>query len=179
MADFRQLLNFWSIVTKSHTKVMWSSDGWKRSTLLQNGNPLRGQSYPPPLRFFLSKILATHSGQIYTTIDVGNTPLSPTHFLHIHHPGLSYPTTSIQPCKTAKTPNGKSRLSPRIFRIKFLFHFIYSLTTTHNNNPDLCLLLYPVLSPYLYHHFPSVSLLSLVPLCVGTHRNAHSTFLIF
>jgi hypothetical protein len=89
---------------------------------------------------------------------------------HIHHPGLSYPMASIQPHKTTKMPNNESRLSPRIFQMKFLFDFIYSLTITHNNHPDLCSLLYPVISPYLYHHSPSGSLLSLVPLCVGTQK---------
>ena len=32
---------------------------------------------------------------------------------------------------------------------------------------------------HTYHHSPPVSFLSLVLLCVGTHRNTHSTFLIF
>ena len=116
---------------------------------LRNDDPLRGQSYPPPLRFFLSEILAPRPGQIYATVNADNTHLSPMHLLRVHRPGLSYPTTSIQPHRTAKMPNDGSRLSPGIFRMEFLFDFIYSLIITHNNNPDLCPLLYPAISPYL------------------------------
>jgi hypothetical protein len=95
-----------------------------RLVLLQNDDPPLGQSYPPPLRFFLSEILAPRLGQTYATVDADNTPPSPTYVLHVHHPGLSYPTTSIQPHRTAETPNGESRLNPGIFRTKFLFDFI-------------------------------------------------------
>jgi len=40
--------------------------------------------------------------------------------------------------------------------MKFLFSFIYLLTITHTNNPDLCTLLYP-----LHHHTTTITLIQL------------------
>jgi len=134
---------------------------------LRNDDPLLGQSYPLPPRFFLLKIRAPRPGQTYATVNAKNTPPSPSHLPHVPHPGPSYRTASIQPHKTAEMPNGESRLSPGVFRINFLFDFIYSLTITHNNNTDLCSLLYPVTSPYLHHHTPSASLLFSGPVVCG------------
>jgi hypothetical protein len=93
-------------------------------TRLRSDDPLHGQSSPLPPQSFLS--------------------ITP-----VLHPGPSYPIAFTQPHKTTETPNVGSRQSPGSSRMKFLFSSFCLLTITHNNNPDICTLLYPI------HHTPT------------------------
>ena len=122
-----------------------------RRALLRNDDLHPGLSYPPPPQFYPLQVPAPCPGRSYATANTINTPLSP-HLLPALHHGPSYPVASSRPHKTAETPNNASRQSPDLFRMKFLFNFIYLFTIAHINNPDLCTLLYP--SPPLSLHPP-------------------------
>ena len=166
--------------TKNRTKTTINIITAHTSRLapLRSNDHRRGQSYPPPPQFYPSEILAPRPGRIYVVINLNSIPPSPPHLLPALHPGPSSPTTPTRPYEIAGMLNVGSRPNLEGVRIRFpsdLHIYIYSLTITHNNNTDLCSLLYPVIPPPL----SLLPLLFPVSLCEDTHRNAHSTFLIF
>jgi len=148
---------------------------------LRSNDHHRGQSYPPPPQFYPSEILAPRPGQTYVAVNLNGTPPYPPHLLPALHPGPSSPTTLTRPYEIVGMPNVGSRPNLEGVRTRFPFDLHTYISLYHSpNNPDQCRLLYPAILPYHYHHHsPFFSLLFPVSLCEDTHRNAHSTFLIF
>src|ERR1700691_3540239 len=111
------------------------------------------QTYNPPSPpFKLSQTHVLPPGQtnqpahavIITAVNTTTQTIPlPQHHLPALHHRLLYPIASSQPHKTTETPNDESRQSPELFRMKFLFDFIYLFTIAHINNLDQCTLLYP------------------------------------
>jgi hypothetical protein len=121
-------------------------------------DPLHGQSSPLPPQSIQLPTPVPRPGRIHVTADTNNTPPFPPHLMPVLHLGPSYLVTSIQHHKTAETPSVESRRNPELFRMKFLFSFIFHLLS-------------------LIHLF-TFSLPDLL-LCEGTHGNELRPFPIF
>ena len=93
-----------------------------RHTTTPAGPPPSQTNIPHRPQFYLLPTYVPHPGQTNATANAN-------HILPVsnHHHGQLYPATPLKPHKTAEMPSVESRRNPELFRMKFLFSFIFYL----------------------------------------------------